>query len=98
MVHSFIQNIGKNKKVPLYGAKRVIIATTINFSALLGKNILSVGQSYAYPNTIAPLEFPVINGKSPAYLTVPDTITTDEYLRVVILELGGVPSDDYWDL
>ena len=98
MIHAFIQDISKNNIIPLYGAKRVIISTTLNLTLTAGSNAFSIGQTLAYPNTIAPLEFPVINGKSPSYLQAPKDLTGNAYVRVIILELGGVPSDDYWDL
>lgn len=98
MIHAYIQNISKDVNIPLYGAKRVIITTTANINVTGGRNTFSIGQTLAYPNAIAPLEFPVINGKSPTHLTAPSGLTTDVYIRVVILELGGVPSDDYWKL
>ena len=98
MVHTYFQNVTKNPILNLYGAKRVIITSTANTQVKAGSYTFQIGNSLAYVNTIAPLEFPVIDGKSPNSLIIDPTPTTEVYFRVFILELGGVPSDDYWDL
>lgn len=43
------------------------------------------------------LEFPIINGKSPEYLTITYLKSENAIVRVLIEEFGGTPSATYFE-
>ena len=99
MVHFYEKKVTNGDVLPLYGAKRVIISTSSQCTLIGGNNSIPIRTSLSGVNTIGALEFPVINGLSPNSVRIGYTTSTgDTYVSVFILELGGIPSDDYWDL
>ncbi len=79
--------------------KRVVIGVTGGIVILNGgTNRFRFGNSNSFINGISELEFPVIDGKSPSALKCTYVSSDSVSVNVFILELGGVPSDDYWDL
>lgn len=82
-----------NDKIPLYGAKKIKISTsaggiTFNKAFYIDNVGLNKAQS---------VEFPIINGKSPEYLTVSYVSQEKITVRVLIEEFGGTPSDTYFE-
>lgn len=47
--------------------------------------------------TMGSIEFPIINGKSPEYLTVSYLQSDNVIVRVLIEEFGGTPSATYFE-
>lgn len=45
-----------------------------------------------------PFNLPVIDGKSPLYVTVSYVSTNSVILYLFIDEIGGVPDENYWNL
>lgn len=43
------------------------------------------------------IEFPIINGKSPMYLTITALSKENTVVRVLIEEFGGTPSASYFE-
>ena len=99
MLHSYIKTVNVNSTLELYGAKRVVIGVTGGLATFSGGgNRFRFGNSNSFVNGISELEFPVIDGKSPSSLRCTYTSSDSVSVNVFISELGGVPSDDYWDL
>lgn len=99
MVHSYIKTFSANDTLNLYGAKRVVIAVTGGIATFSGGvNVFRFGNSVSFINAISELEFPVIDGKSPSSLRCTYVSSDSVSINVCILELGGVPSYDYWSL
>lgn len=78
-------------KIPLYGLKKALIRTSIQYLEL------KIGDSsYVITNAFNVFEFPIIDGKSPNFATIYSKGGDEsQSLYVSIFELGGVPSDDY---
>ena len=91
-----MQNVKVGDKIPLYGAKKIRFRIS---SGYLGLNF---GGEYSVTTTPFdsqfPINFPVIDGKSPLYADVLSVGTGNTNLTVFIDEIGGVPYENYWDL
>ena len=86
-------NVKLNDKIPVYGAKKVKL-NCINGSVLFNKVILI---NKAYTEESNSIEFPIINGKSPMYLTITALSKENTIVRVLIEEFGGTPSASYFE-
>ena len=90
---SVYEHVNMNDKIPLYGAKKIKIGSaaggiTFNKAFYIDNTSLNKAQS---------VEFPIINGKSPEYLTVSYVSQEKMTVRVLIEEFGGKPSATYFE-
>lgn len=97
MKHAYIiHNIKVGDKIPLYGAKKIRIRTTSSYATLKLDQDINIGTTNLFGQI--PIQFPVIDGKSPLYAVVSSTGADNLNLQLFIDEIGGVPDEHYWDL
>ena len=90
---AYYKKLRVQDKIPIYGAKKIKIGVTGGF--VLFNDVISI-SSPAFQN-MGSIEFPIINGKSPEYLTITAIESENIYVRVLIEEFGGTPSATYFE-
>lgn len=89
---AYYSDVKKGDKIPIYGAKKVKIGCSLGHVKL--ENVIYIDNTFF--ETMGSIEFPIINGKSPKYLTVTYVSAEKVALNVLIEEFGGIPSETYF--
>lgn len=87
------ENVNINDKIPLYGAKKIKIVCSAG-GISFNRSFYIDNASF---NKAQSVEFPIINGKSPEYLTVTYVSQEKTIVRILIEEFGGKPSATYFE-
>lgn len=90
---SYITNPKREDKIPIYGAKKIKIG--VSEGSIVFNDVIFINNTLF--NQITPLEFPVINNKSPMYLTIKYVSQENITIRLLIEEFGGTPSETYFE-
>lgn len=86
-------NVKKNDRIPLYGAKKIKIGSS-NGNVFFNHVIYISSRTF---QTMGSIEFPIINGKSPEYLTITSVSGDSVEVDILIEEFGGKPSATYFE-
>lgn len=87
------KNVKIQDKISLYGAKKIKIVCSaggVTFNSALYADNVSFNKAQS-------IEFPIINGKSPEYLTTSYVSQEGITVRILIEEFGGKPSATYFE-
>lgn len=97
MILSYIcRNIKVGDIIPLKGAKKVLLRLGASGQVMLTDRNSITELAINNTTNIMAYEFPIIDGKSPKEMRIKST-SENMSLYIHIQELGGVPSDDYFD-
>ena len=88
------ENLKIGDKIPVYGAKKIKIGCSGGSGMVFNSTIYISNTLF---ETMGSIEFPIINGKSPEYLTITYLGKEGLVLRVLIEEFGGTPSPTYFE-